>query len=103
MFSPAIWQLLDCIRGLYFAFKLQWFNFSTFNVIEYERLSQKGYGDINEILPGIYAFSGPIESRPANCMGSVYTPEDFLPLFQKYQIKLVIRLNSPQYDENIFK
>ena len=41
----------------------------------------KGYGDINEILPGIFAFSSPIDKRPENCIGSVYTPEDYLPLF----------------------
>eukprot|EP00825_Cyclidium_porcatum_P041762 TRINITY_DN554_c0_g3_i4.p1 TRINITY_DN554_c0_g3~~TRINITY_DN554_c0_g3_i4.p1 ORF type:complete len:495 (-),score=77.87 TRINITY_DN554_c0_g3_i4:389-1846(-) len=96
-------DLIDCLRGLYFAFKLQWFNFGQFDVAEYEKLSQKGYGDINEILPGIYAFSGPLSQRPLNQMGNVYTPDDYIPMFNRYNIKLVIRLNPPQYDENIFK
>ena len=43
---------------------MKWFNFTTFNVQEYETNSLKGFGDFNEILPGkMIAFSTPVFDR----------------------------------------
>ena len=94
---------MDCLRGFYFALKLKWFDFQTFNIGEYERNSMKGWGDWNDIIPGkLLAFSGPLSQRPAGCYGKVYTPEDYVPIFQKMGVKLVVRLNEKGYDEQIF-
>lgn len=49
------------------------------------------------------AFSTPINKRPEGSHGKVYTPEDFLPIFKKLNVKLIVRLNEPRYDANIFK
>ena len=49
------------MKGLDFARKLNWFDFPSFNVGEYERNSMKGWGDFNEIVPGKFiAFSTPL-------------------------------------------
>ena len=40
---------------------MNWFDFSTFNLSEYEKNSLKGWGDFNEIIPGkMIAFSTPV-------------------------------------------
>lgn len=32
-----------------------------------------------------------------------YTPEDYIPIFRKFNITLVIRLNKPQYEARVFE
>lgn len=32
-----------------------------------------------------------------------YTPEDYIPIFKKFNITLVIRLNKPQYEARVFE
>lgn len=51
--------MIECLRGLKFAQQKKWFDFSNFDVKEYEYISMKGNGDYNEIIPGkMIAFSG---------------------------------------------
>jgi len=82
---------------------MKWFDFKNFNVTSYELNSQKGFGDFNEIIPGFIAFSSPLAQRPAGTFGKVYTPQDYLPIFHKLGVKLIVRLNPPSYDEKIFQ
>lgn len=45
------------------------------------------------------AFSGPV--KVTDKYGS-FTPENYVPLFKKFGVSLVVRLNKPQYDKTIF-
>lgn len=59
--SPYKCYMIECLKGLEFAYRYKWFDFTTFNVKEYEYISMKGNGDYNEIVPGkMIAFSGPL-------------------------------------------
>lgn len=52
--------ILDCLRGLEFGMKMNWFNVDAFNVREYEFYEQVENGDMNWIIPGKFmAFSTP--------------------------------------------
>ena len=51
-------------------------------------------------MPGKFiAFSGPL--NVTDRYGS-FTPEDYVPIFKKMKVGLVVRLNKPQYDKNKF-
>ena len=95
--------ILDCLRGLKYAIDLGWYNPKTFKVKEYEEYENVDNGDMNWIIPGKFmAFSSP-SSNPYDAEGyRTYTPEDYVPLFQKFGIDLVIRLNKPTYDREKF-
>jgi cell division cycle 14 len=82
---------------------LGWYNPKTFKVKEYEEYENVDNGDMNWIIPGKFmAFSSP-SSNPYDAEGyRTYTPEDYVPLFQKFGIDLVIRLNKPTYDREKF-
>jgi cell division cycle 14 len=52
--------LLHCLTGLERAIKLGWFEFTSFNLRNYEYYSKVENGDMNWIIPGkILAFSSP--------------------------------------------
>lgn len=52
--------VLDCLRGLEYAIRLGWYNYSTFNVQEYQHYEKVENGDLNWIVPNKFiAFSGP--------------------------------------------
>ena len=55
---------------------------------------------MNWILPKKFvAFSGPL--NVTDKYGS-FTPEDYVPIFQKLGVTLVVRLNKPQYERQKF-
>ena len=92
--------VLDCLRGLEYAIKLGWYNYSTFNVQEYQHYEKVENGDLNWIVPGKFiAFSGP--QNVTDKYGS-FTPDDYVPIFKKFGVSLVVRLNKPQYEKNKF-
>ena len=85
--------ILDCLRGLEYAMKLNWYNYSTFNVQEYQHFEKVENGDLNWIVPGKFiAFSGP--QNVTDKYGS-FTPDDYVPIFKKFGVSLVVRLNKP--------
>jgi cell division cycle 14 len=92
--------ILDCLRGLEYGMKLGWYNYSTFNVQEYQHYEKVENGDLNWIVPGKFiAFSGP--QNVTDKYGS-FTPDDYVPIFKKFGVSLVVRLNKPQYEKNKF-
>jgi len=102
--SPYRCSILDCLRGLEYAIKLKWFDMKLFNLRDYEYFEKVENGDLNWILPGKFvAFSGPSGTkRDAN--GYIrFTPDDYVPIFKKIGVTMVVRLNNKQYDEEIFK
>jgi len=57
-------------------------------------------GDLNWIVPKKFiAFSGPL--NVTDKYGS-FTPDDYVPIFKKFGVTLVVRLNKPQYDRQKF-
>jgi len=102
--SPYRCTILDCLRGLEYGIKLKWFDIKTFNLRDYEFYEKVENGDCNWIIPGKFmAFSGPAD-RPKDPDGyRRFTPEDYVPIFKKFGVTMVIRLNNKQYDEERFK
>lgn len=55
---------------------------------------------MNWIVPGKFiAFSGPL--NVTDRYGS-FTPDDYVPIFKRMGVSLVVRLNKPQYEKNKF-
>jgi cell division cycle 14 len=104
-FGPCTYKctILDCLRGLEYAIKLKWFDVKTFNLRDYEFYEKVENGDLNWVVPGKFiAFSGP-SSNPRDAEGwRTYTPEDYVPIFKKFNVNLVVRLNNKQYDAQRF-
>ena len=70
-----------CLQGMQFAIALGWYNYSTFDVQQYQFYEKVENGDLNWILPGKFiAFSGPL--NVTDKYGS-FTPEDYVPIFKK--------------------
>ena len=89
-----------CLQGLQFAIALGWYSYTTFDVQQYQFYEKVENGDLNWILPGKFvAFSGPL--NVTDKYGS-FTPEDYVPIFKKLGVQLVIRLNKPQYEKQKF-
>lgn len=90
----------DCLRGLELGMKLGWYNYKTFDVQEYQHYEKVENGDLNWIVPGKFvAFSGPL--NVTDKYGS-FTPDDYVPIFKKLGVNMVVRLNKPQYDKQKF-
>jgi cell division cycle 14 len=93
--------IYHCLKGLEIAMRLGWYDFATFNVQEYQHFEKVENGDLNWTYPGKFiSFSGPV---PVHDEYGSFTPQDYVPVFKKFGVSLVIRLNKPQYDEKIFK
>jgi len=69
--------------------------------MNYERVEN---GDLNWIIPGKFiAFSSPSD-QPRDPDGyRRFTPEDYVPIFKKFGVTMVVRLNNKQYDETRFR
>lgn len=95
--------ILDCLRGVEYAIKLKWYDHATFNVKQYEEFERVDNGDMNWIIPGKFlAFSSPSNTQYDNDGYRTFTPEDYVPIFRKWGVSLVIRLNKETYDSRKF-
>jgi cell division cycle 14 len=94
---------LDCARGVEKGMQLGWFDYDTFDVDEYDFMERVENGDMTWIVPNKFlAFAGP-HSRLIDDEGfPVFTPEKYVPYFQKKGISMVIRLNNRMYDRERF-
>lgn len=96
--------ILDCLKGLEQAIKLEWFDIRKFDVKSYEHHADVHNGDINWIIPGkLLAFSGPVDKSTDPNGYKRFTPEDYVPIFKKFNIKAIVKLNEKQYDEEKFR
>jgi len=87
---------------LEYAIKFGWYDFKTFNVKEYEYYERVENGDLNWIVPGKFmAFMGPIEKRDENQRYG-HHPDKYVPIFNKFDVKRVIRLNEEKYNKKHF-
>jgi len=92
------------LNGLYFGIKLGWYDYTTFNTKTYEKYEKVENGDMNWIVPNKFlAFAGPADKQVDDDGYRQYTPEDYCPIFEKFGVKLVVRLNKKRYDEKVFK
>jgi len=75
-----------------------------FDINEYEYFEQVENGDLNWIVKGkICAFAGPSYQKYISPEGyCTLSPNDYIPYFQKRNIKLVVRLNKKNYNESDF-
>lgn len=93
----------DCLRGLEYAIMLGWFDIKKFNLRDYEFYERVENGDLNWIVPGKFiAFSSPSNGRKSPEGYRTFTPEDYIPIFKKMGVTMVVRLNRPQYDKDKF-
>mmetsp|Transcript_1277 Transcript_1277/g.1725 ORF Transcript_1277/g.1725 Transcript_1277/m.1725 type:complete len:444 (+) Transcript_1277:93-1424(+) len=85
------------------ALKFKWLDFDSFNVDEYEYFEQVENGDLNVIVPGQYiAFCGPHSTRNGPDGYPTLIPDDYFPIWKKYKVQTIIRLNKKMYDKNDF-
>eukprot|EP00127_Corallochytrium_limacisporum_P004039 Clim_evm88s156 gene=Clim_evmTU88s156 len=104
--GPTTYHLtiLDVCRALHRGIGLGWLNMSTFPITEYEHYERVENGDMNVLIPDKFiAFSGP-RAEPVYTYGfRLFTPSDYIPIFKKYGVTDIIRLNKKVYDANDFK
>lgn len=93
----------DWLQGLYYGIKLGWYDYKTFKYKEYEYYEKVEHGDMNWIVPGKFlAFSGPSQNEHDDDGWRTFTPDDYTPIFKKFNIGTVVRLNKKSYDEQRF-
>jgi len=98
--STYKWTVEDCLQGLYYAIKLKWYKYDEFDFKKYEYYEKIDHGDMNWIVPGKFlAFSGPSEEEYDEEGYRTFTPDDYSPIFNKFNIRTVIRLNKRAYNE----
>lgn len=95
--------ILHCLSGLERAISYNWFNYTRFNISEYEHYEKVENGDWNWIVPGKFiAFASPSPSELDGDGMRVWTPEDYSKLFKKIGITTVVRLNNTTYEAERF-
>jgi len=94
---------LDVLRGLEYAIKLKWFDVKKFNLRDYEFYEKVDNGDLNWTVPGKFvSFSGPSSVNRDADGYKRFTPEDYVPIFRKQGVTMVVRLNNAQYEKDRF-
>mmetsp|Transcript_10942 Transcript_10942/g.33299 ORF Transcript_10942/g.33299 Transcript_10942/m.33299 type:complete len:513 (-) Transcript_10942:269-1807(-) len=105
-FGVSSWSLSvhDALKGLHRAYKSGHLNPGTFDADEYEYLGRIENGDVCAIIPGrFYAFSGPLPQTRQRPDGTrTLTAYDYVPLFKRLGINMVVRFNEKLYDRRIF-
>eukprot|EP00002_Diphylleia_rotans_P030428 TRINITY_DN6253_c0_g1_i5.p1 TRINITY_DN6253_c0_g1~~TRINITY_DN6253_c0_g1_i5.p1 ORF type:complete len:482 (+),score=89.46 TRINITY_DN6253_c0_g1_i5:128-1573(+) len=103
--GPSVFplRLCDCLKGLSKAKRIGWIDFDRFDATEYEFYEKLENGDLNWIVPGkMVAFSGPLAIPVEyNAIRSL-TPAQYIPIFKKFGVNAVIRLNNKCYDRKNF-
>jgi len=83
--------------------KLGWYKYDSFKYKEYEHYEKVENGDMNWIVPKKFmAFSGPSQNEHDEDGWRTFTPDDYSPVFKKFKINMVVRLNKKAYDEERF-
>ncbi|KAK4532303.1 hypothetical protein CCYA_CCYA11G3160 [Cyanidiococcus yangmingshanensis] len=103
--SPFPLSVFDCISAWHRAAqKCHFFCPDTFDIDAYEYLECVQHGDLNWIVPGkLLAFAGPSSSLESSDGVPVCHPEHYVPLFQRFGVTAVVRLNRRRYDARIFR
>lgn len=105
LYLPCTYKctILHCLQGLEFAIKAGWFSLDTFDVRDYEFYERVENGDLNWIIPGKFiAFCTPKDQKVDKDGYTHFSPEDYVPIFKKKNVKAIVRLNKPEYDARGF-
>jgi len=95
--------VLHCLQAMYKANKFKLFDFNTFNPEEYEYFECVENGDLNVMVPDKFiAFSGPHRTKEGPDGTPQMTPEDYFPIWRRYGVKTVVRLNRKMYERSRF-
>lgn len=103
--GPHFYELFpaDVIRAVYKAQQLGFYNYSSFNVTEYEHYETVDHGDLNIIVPNKFlAFAGPVKESSLIDGIRTFSPIEILPILQKFNVKTIIRLNKKNYNAEHF-
>ncbi|KAL6049415.1 hypothetical protein STEG23_009493 [Scotinomys teguina] len=85
------------------AMQYGFFNFSSFNLIEYEHYEKAENGDFNWIIPERFlAFCGPHSRSRLESGYHQHSPETYIPYFKNHNVTTIIRLNKRMYDAKRF-
>ncbi|KAI0921908.1 hypothetical protein AcW2_006750 [Taiwanofungus camphoratus] len=122
-------SIQDCLWGVYKAMQNGLCDMNEFDVEDYEYYEKVENGDWNWLTPNFIAFASPVDptwikkekerieqekqgdnattspTRPGNLALQRKLPTPFLnclDYFEKHNIKLVVRLNNPLYDRQVF-
>jgi len=97
--TPGI-SLLDCYLAIGKAISKGLFNYTSFDVDEYDKYQEVSSGDMNWIIPGrILALKGP-RTAPKNQPS--HSPEFYLPHLKAMGVTTIVRLNKNHYDKAVF-
>jgi cell division cycle 14 len=95
--------VFHCLQAVYKAFKFKFFDFETFDPEEYEYFECVENGDLNVMVPEKFiAFSGPHRTKEGPNRYPQMIPEDYFPIWKRYGVKAVVRLNRKMYEEAKF-
>lgn len=93
----------SCIRGLYHAMKVGWYDPNNFDADDWQKFEQVENGDMNWLIPNkLLAFASPYATNCIRGGWRVATPQDLVPVFRHKHITRVVRLCQKFYDETIF-
>lgn len=108
-------SIQDCLWGVWKAMQNGLCNMNEFSVDEYEYYEKVENGDWNWITPGFIAFASPVDnawiakqngdksSKHSALQRRLPTPfQNCLDYFEKKHVKIVVRLNQPLYDRQVF-
>lgn len=96
-------HIVDVLEGLVYSIEQKWFDWTRFDVRSYEYFSKVQNGDMNVVVPGKFlAFCGPSPNSVDADGYPAFMPEDYVQMFRKAGITLVVRLNKRQYDKRRF-
>lgn len=95
--------VFHCLQAVYKAFKFKFFDFENFDPEEYEYFECVENGDLNVMVPEKFiAFSGPHRTKEGPNKYPQMIPEDYFPIWKRYNVKAVVRLNRKMYEEAKF-
>jgi len=103
--GPCAFHLtvFHCLQAVYKAYKFKFFDFEAFDPEEYEYFETVENGDLNVMVPERFiAFSGPHRTKAGPNGYPQMTPEDYFPIWQRYNVKAVVRLNRKAYERQKF-
>ncbi|THH00405.1 hypothetical protein EW026_g2120 [Hermanssonia centrifuga] len=121
-------NIQDCLWGIYKAMQNGLCDMNEFDVEDYEYYEKVENGDWNWLTPNFIAFASPVDpvwikrererkNQEAQALGGPHSPikgehalqrklpapfQNCLEYFEKKNIKLVVRLNNPLYDRQVF-
>jgi len=92
-----------CLDAIYNALQWNFMDFNSFNVDEYEHYERVECGDLNVIVPSKFvAFAGPYFKEFDEEGYPSLTPDFYIPIWRKFKVTTIIRLNKKCYDKRIF-